>query len=407
MKTKTKAPPFLKIKHSDHAKKDAAHVRYIGSRPGVERVPVQDELVADAAHIEYAGTRPRSTGLFGPDPNRPPLMAEAMKEVGNRETGPSWRLVLSLREDDARELGITSLAAWQDLTRRSMAQFAKATGIAYENLKWVAAHHPEQGHPHVHVIAWLADSAPRRAGLLSPAELRDVRRGVAKEIFGPLRTRLAGERTVARDTMLEAAKQNLARTERILLRIELEAQVADPVGERLPPRFFKQDLEALAEMIEALTDIMPGKGQAKLAYMPAKVKEEARTIADWILSRPQMAETLAAYENATRELTRLYTKNEGRGDEAWQRAYQGLRDRVAQVVVRSAAANHPPVKRKREHLLKSDLARGTIRSAWNILEKERLRAEAKAELASLQEAERAEDRARRERERQAERLERL
>lgn len=405
MKTKTKAPPFLKIKHSDHAKKDAAHVRYIGSRPGVERVPVQDELVADAAHIEYAGTRPRSTGLFGPDPNRPPLLAEAMKEVGNRGTGPSWRLVLSLREDDARELGITSLAAWQDLTRRSMAQFAKATGI--EHLKWVAAHHPEQGHPHVHVIAWLAGSAPRRAGLLSPAELRDVRRGVAKEIFGPLRTRLAGERTVARDTMLEAAKQNLARAERILLRIELEAQVADPVGGRLPPRFVKQDLEALAEKIEALTDIMPGKGQAKLAYMPAQVKEEARTIADWILSRPQMAETLAAYEKATRELTRLHTKNEGRGDAAWQRAYQDLRDRVAQVVVRSAAVNHTPVKRKREHLLKSDLARGTLRTAWNILEKERLRAEAKAELASLQEAERAEERARRERERQAGGFERL
>ncbi|MHB1127224.1 MAG: MobP3 family relaxase [Bacillota bacterium] len=213
-----------------------------------------------------------------------------MKEVGNRETGPSWRLVLSLREDDARELGITNLAAWQDLTRRSMAQFAKATGTTHEHLKWIAAHHPEHGHPHVHVIAWLADSTPRRAGLLSPAELRDVRRGVAKEIFGPLRTRLAGERTIARDTMLEAGKQNVARAERILLRIELEAQVADPVGERLPPRFFKQDLEALAEKIEALTDIMPGKGQAKLAYMPAQVKEEARTITGWILSRPQIAE---------------------------------------------------------------------------------------------------------------------
>jgi|GEM_PF-4624943 len=64
--TKTKAPPFLKVKYSDHAQKDANHVRYIGTRPGVERVPVQDELAADAAHIEYAGTRPRSTGLFGP-----------------------------------------------------------------------------------------------------------------------------------------------------------------------------------------------------------------------------------------------------------------------------------------------------------------------------------------------------
>lgn len=120
----TKAPPFLKIKHSEQAQK-----------------------------------------------------AAAMKEVGNRVGGPSWRLVLSLREDDARELGVSGLAAWQDLTRRCMAQFGQAAGIQPEHLCWVAAHHPEQGHPHVHAIAWLADGAPRRRGLLSSLELKEVRRG--------------------------------------------------------------------------------------------------------------------------------------------------------------------------------------------------------------------------------------
>jgi len=399
--TKTKAPPFVKVKYSDHAQKDANHVRYIGTRPGVERVPVQDELAADAAHIEYAGTRPRSTGLFGPDLNHPPLLAQAMREVGNRETGSSWRIVFSLREDDARELGVTNLAAWQDLTRRAMVHFTRAIGIEQGHLRWVAAHHPEQGHPHVHVIAWLADAAPKRKGELSAMELRDVRRGVIQEIFGPLRARLAAERTMARNTMLDTVKENVQRAERILQRIEMEAQVAEPVGDNLPPRFVKQDLEEPAEKITFLAGIMPGKGQAKLAYMPAEVKNEVRRIADWILSRPQMVTAVAAHEKATRELTRLYTSNKDRGDEAWQKAYSDLRDRVAQVVLRSAAAYQLSVPRHPDRSLKLDLVRGTMRSAWRALEKERLRAEAKAHLASLQEAERVEERGRQERESQS------
>lgn len=395
----TKAPPFFRIKFSNHAEKDANHVRYIGTRPGVEKVPVKDELADDAAHIEYAGTRPRSTGLFGPNPQHQPVLAEAMREVGNRETSSSWRIIFSLREDDAMELGVTNLMTWQDLTRRSMAQFTKSIGMQPEHLRWVAAHHPEQGHPHVHVLAWLADEAPKRRGELSALELRDVRRGISQEVFGPLRTRLAAERTMARNAMLDTVKESIRNSERIIQRIESESQIADPVGERLPPRFAKQELENLAEEIKTLAVIMPGKGQAKLAYMPVEVKEKARAVADWILSRPQMAGALTAHEKATRELAGLYTKKTERGDEAWQKSYNDLRDRVANTVVKSAAGLNinaclPEVKTE-----KHNVARSALRSAWNIIEKERLKAEAKVKLASLQAAEQAEERGRWERDR--------
>lgn len=394
----TKAPPFFRIKFSNHAQKDANHVRYIGTRPGVEKVPVKNELAEDAAHIEYAGTRPRSTGLFGPDPQQPPVLAEAMKEVGNRETSSSWRIIFSLREDDARELGVTNLMTWQNLTRRSMAQFTKSIGMQPEHLRWVAAHHPEQGHPHVHVLAWLADEAPKRRGELSTQELHDVRRGVSQEVYGPLRTRLAAERTIARNTMLDAVKDNVQSAERIIRRIELESQIAEPVGERLPPRFAKHELETLAEQIKTLAVIMPGKGQAKLAYMPVEIKEKARAIADWILSRPQMAGAMTDHKKATRELTGLYTKKLERSDEAWQKSYNDLRDRVANTVIKSAAGLNINARLPDVRTDKHVIARSTLRSVWNIIEKERLRAEAKVKLSSLQASEQVEERRRRGRE---------
>lgn len=387
----TKAPPFFKIKYSNHAKKDANHVKYIGTRPGVEKIPVKSELAEDAAHIEYAGVRPRSTGLFGPDPNKQPILAEAMKEVGNRETTSSWRIVFSLREDDARELGVTDLNAWQDLTRRSMIRFIQSIGMKAEEVRWVGAHHPEQGHPHVHVLAWVTNEAPRRKGELSSMELRDARRGVTQEVFGPLRAKLAAERTIARTTMLDMVKDNVKDAGRVLQKIELEAQIADPTGEKLPPKFTKQEQEILTKDIEELAKIMPGKGQAKLAYMPVEVKAKARTIAEWILSRPQMAGALASYEKATRELTGLYTKKAGRGDEAWRNAYGDLRDRVANVVIRAVATVDRDGRLERSQIYRHDIECNTLRSVWRTLEKERLRAEAKARLASLQVVEQVEE----------------
>ncbi|PKM88450.1 MAG: hypothetical protein CVU87_07435 [Firmicutes bacterium HGW-Firmicutes-12] len=65
------------------------------------------------------------------------------------------------------------------------------------------------------------------------------------------------------------AKDNVKDAGRVLHKIELEAQIAYPTGEKLPPRFTKQELDILIKDIEDLAKIMPGRGQSKLAYMPA------------------------------------------------------------------------------------------------------------------------------------------
>lgn len=68
--------------------------------------------------------------------------------------------------------------------------------------------------------------------------------------------------------------------------------------------------------------------------------------------------------------------------------------RVAQMVVRSAAGYQQLMRRHRDRALNLDLASSTMKSAWRALEREKLRAEAKAQLATLQEAERIEERGR-------------
>jgi len=319
---------FVKVKWGGGRAKDAAHAKYIATRPGVA-------MEAEAAHVGYMADRPRSTGLFGPETAERPELAATMREVA-AVRGPAWRLVISLGEDDARQLGWTGLPRWQELTRNIMPGYERALGLPPGALRWVAAHHPEPGHPHVHVLAWDGSNSGRK-GYLNPGELREVRRAVAREVYGPIRTELVAARTAERDFLVLAGRTNILGAQRLLRRADLERQAEDPGEGRLPPRFAVRDLEDLGRRLRDLAEQMPGQGRVALAYMPPEVKTEAREVADWILARPVLGESLGAMQGAVTDLTRLYSQRDGASDQAVANALADVRDRIAQAVLKAAA----------------------------------------------------------------------
>jgi hypothetical protein len=140
---------------------------------------------------------------------------------------------------------------------------------------------------------------------------------------------------------------------------------------------------------------MPGKGRAALAYMPEPVKARAREIADWLLRQPGFAKSANRYAELARELASHYSRKPQTLDQAAEKAYTDLRNRVAQSVVRAAAALNRAGREDRA--AQEPISRSLWRAAWRGIERERLRAEAQAELASAREAARAEERAREER----------
>ena len=141
---------------------------------------------------------------------------------------------------------------------------------------------------------------------------------------------------------------------------------------------------------------MPDHGRLALAYMPADVREEARATAEWILSRPTLAAAVQGLRAAARSLTALYTTQPEAADAAWTRAHADVRDRIAQAVLRAAAKR--PARQHRDRIRgKRGLAAQVLSGAHGLLERERLRSEAKAELARDQAAARAEVRSQAER----------
>lgn len=91
--------------------------------------------------------------LFGPDPVNPPDINAVRRSV-KVHRGPIWRLILSLREDDALRWGYVSRQDWEDLVRDAMLLIVQAMGLNQMRVRWVAALHRPPGHSHVHVVLW-------------------------------------------------------------------------------------------------------------------------------------------------------------------------------------------------------------------------------------------------------------
>lgn len=394
------------------------HVEYIALKPEADRGDENAFRVGDedyrpasgtaAGHVEYAAERPGSSGLFGPEEAPPPDWKQVGNELAKHDL-PVWRLIISLREDDAMRLGFTERANWETAVRQGVQSATKAMHLDSEHTRWVAAFHQKQGHPHAHVVVWeTPHAAARRQGLLETGERKGVWRAFARELFREDRDRLTAEKSAIRDAVRDLAKGDVSRAAELVkeigckARLEVRAMDGGPPG--VLPTLREGQQTELVRCLEGLAGIMPGKGRVALAYMPPEVKAQARDVADWLLRQPYFKQSTDRYTELARELASHYVRKPEALQEAGRKAYDDLRDRVAQVVLRGAAELN---RADRESAIARErVVRTTWRSAWRVLEKERLRAEAKAQLASMQAAERAEEKARREREAQTSGFER-
>ncbi|MCL6453722.1 MAG: relaxase MobL [Alicyclobacillus sp.] len=384
-------PFVLRIRHGRSREANVAHAKYIATREGVDLETEMKSFDTDqdlSIHAQYMDERPRSEGLFGPDPHAPPDL-DAVKSIMRHHDGHVWQGVFSLAEEDAVTLGYGDGQQWRDLTRRSLARLAEeGMGLRPGEYHWVAAHHREPGHPHVHFLMWQDDAAPRRRAMLSKDELRKARQAVSKEVYGPLRTQITMEKTIMRDLIVAEARDTIRPSEKTADRVEQTLEKAERelvATGRLekdvlaPTSWPAIDVAELNDKLTALSQKMPGKGRAALAFMPEEVKREARDIADWVLSRPSLAKVRHQWEQSVDDLTSLYSSQPKRLQEAREKAYADLRDRVAQSVIQRAGDMDRTAKLGQLHVRQN--VKSVFQSAFQAIQGEHLKAQAQAEVA--------------------------
>lgn len=346
---------------AENTSKNMSHISYIGMRPGVDlgtekkldesalednfELDIKEESyispISAAGHVKYAHERPRSHGLFSSDEVN--NVKEIQQEL-NSHKGIVWRGILSLKETDAIRLGYDDREAWEDMLRSTVPLMANEMGIPESNLRWVAAFHQEQGHPHVHLVLWEKDPK-RQRGLLTHPETKEIKKMFVSEIYGEERLRLSQEKTVERDLIRHIAKEDLVKTVELMRevraeqkQVELEMKAAGAVRSvGIPPKLYKETNVELAGKLSDLSAIMPQRGRLSYKFMPDDVKTKVDEISDWILKQPAQREPLDKYLNAVEMMTRQYTFKPEQIGEAKNKAYADIQKRVSQIVLKAAS----------------------------------------------------------------------
>ena len=173
------------------------YVKYIATRDGVE--------LLRSGMADYINERKGSNGLFSDE--GVVINLSQIEEMLNNHSGNVWGLIFSLKREDAERLGYNSAVQWMNLLRSHRNDIAKEMNIAPGNLRWYAAYHNSETHPHVHMLVWSDRPQEPR---LSTVGIHNIKHTIANDIFRQDLISVYKEQTQARDDIKLAFRARMA-----------------------------------------------------------------------------------------------------------------------------------------------------------------------------------------------------
>lgn len=184
---------------------------YIANRPGAVIMKSEDDLRIGRenermAKLGYIGYRPGSVAepnhghaLF--DACGVPERARIQRELKSTDSAIITSVV-TVRREDAEELGLTTKQDWERLLRSQWSKYVESLGIMEpQNIRWVAAYHVNQeNNLHCHVFTW--DESGCYNELLSKRRMMRANDAMRAAVLKPQRDELSFARTQARDELV-------------------------------------------------------------------------------------------------------------------------------------------------------------------------------------------------------------
>ena len=274
--------------HWDHVRNSDAYMKYIATRPRVERL----------------GTH----GLFG-DEEHVGLNA-VMGDLQNY-TGNVWTHIISLSREDAVRYGYDHAEAWRNLLLTHRNEIAAAMKIPANNFRWYAAFHNEGHHPHVHMMAW--STKPGQA-YLSKDGITKIKSVLANDIFKHEMVEVLEQKSTSRDSLMRETRDALTE----LLR-EMRHGIAD-----------HPDME---EKIIALSaELQNVGGKHKYGYLKKPLKKKVDEIVDALEELPVVSECYDRWLELQNQVDEFY-KDEKRKRVrlSGQKEFRAIKNAVIQV----------------------------------------------------------------------------
>lgn len=272
-----KAPYYKPGHKTDKGQSRGGYVEYIAKREGVE--------ILRSGMMGYIGERRGSNGLFSDEGMKINLSAVS-KEI-DEHTGNVWGLIISLTREDAERLGYNYAEQWMNLLRSRRNDIAREMGIAPSNLRWVAAYHNKEQHPHVHMMVW---STNPQEPYLSRTGIHNIKYTLAGDIFRQELISIYKKQTAARDDVKEKYRECIK---------ELVTEIQNGSHAFAPELIMKMQL--LSEKLEK------HKGKKVYGYLDKNTKTLVKEIVKMLGTDEKIAELYDCWYRYKCETVRTYT----------------------------------------------------------------------------------------------------
>lgn len=273
-----KAPYYKPRSKAPAGKTRGGYANYIATREGVEILP-------RGGMVGYVGERRGSNGLFSDDGHD--IVLSKIQEEMDAHPGNIWGLIFSLKREDAERLSYNQASQWISLLRSHRNDIAREMHIAPGNLRWYAAYHNAESHPHVHMLVW---SSNPHESYLSTVGIHNIKKTIAADIF-------------RQDNISNYKKQTQARDD---LKEQFRIRIAE-INREIQSGSFSVS-EALVQKLEELSlSLETHKGKKVYGYLSKKNKDMVDEIVKLVARDKKIAELYDLWYRLQCENYRNYT----------------------------------------------------------------------------------------------------
>lgn len=249
-----------------------------------------DKISGREKYLDYIANRPRvekfeSHGLFTAG-DEPLILSQVADEVA-AHTGNVWTPIISLRREDAAQMGYDNALAWKALLSEKAVEIAENLKIHTDHLKWYAAFHNESHHPHIHMVCYSTDP---REGYLTKQGIKKMKSSLANEIFRQELIPLYGEKTLRRDDLKEQAAESMR---------ELIRQMKGGVFQS---DHMEQLITHLAERLQTVS------GKKQYGYLKPDLKNIVDEIVDELAQDSRVSEAYRLWWETRGRIESIYTE---------------------------------------------------------------------------------------------------
>ena len=295
-----KAPFYSPKTRTPNGKSRSGYINYVATREGVE--------ILRSGMAGYVGGRKGSNGLFT-DEGETIVMSKIAEEIDSHP-GNMWGLILSLKREDAERLGYNSAEQWMNLLRSHRNDIAKEMHIAPENLRWYAAYHDKEEHPHAHMLVW---SANPHEPYLSRDGIHNIKKVLAGDIFRQDLLSVYQKQTTYRDDLRREYRERIKK-----------------IGEEIREKSFDSpELERL--FLELAARLNLHKGKKVYGYLDRKTKSIVNEIVKRIAEDESISAMYDLWYKSLCEIHKTYTDRMPEKIPLWENEeFKPIRNAVVQ-----------------------------------------------------------------------------